>query len=685
MRLNKIIKPFFITLFIPLLIYLYTAPRYPVSFGDSDELTTAGFFLGLPHPPGYPLINFLIHFFTHLPINVTVAFKANLVSIISATLAISVFYLLIKKVASYFFHDTKGVEVIALSLSLFLSFTRGYWTYATVAEVFSLNILFALLIIYLTLELKQKWQNKYFYLFCCIVGMGISHQQLIILFLIPSIILLWNEFKKHLKHILKGVLVIIAIPILLYTLLFLTANQYAPQSWRVGTNLSDIKAYLLREDYASNQTGGAYLSDVINGYNFSALGIYINDIIKQIGLPLLLISLIGIYLSSKLLPKAIFYYLLIIFLFTGPLLGFYLTYPQPPTSPANIAMVTAITQRMYLMSYPLWIIWITFTFFLIFKYKQKLLFLIVLLPIIQFASNIQRQDLASYQLSQNYSHNILLNLPTNAVLACFSDISCFSLRYAQSIDNIRPDISIIPVTAKLQNYSKQQSPQLFNNIYNFNPHRIASIISWALYQQNNVYIAEILPDYIDFMGLDGEAFYLTPKDLVFQITRIPMHKSTDQWQNFTYELDQLKSENLSIQAFKLMLFEQFSKNGTLYARLGLKSEANLYYQKALELEPLNPVVLKLMQDLSKYNGDMEYKNITKPVAFEKVLNLSSGCENNLQCILHYYQIASFINPANLAIRQRLIELYTDLGNIKIAEEENNIITNLLTKNTPTLQ
>ena len=326
---------------------------------------------------------------------------------------------------------------------------------------------------------------------------------------------------------------IIVIPIVLYTTLFLTANQEAPQSWQVNYTFQGIKDYLLRKDYAPNKSNSAYLSDVINNHNFNAFVVYLTDVISQIGFPLFILALIGIYILFSLLPKYAARYLLAIFLLSGPLLGFYLTFPQSPTNPAAIAMVTAITQRMYLMGYPIWILLLILPLLIISKYHKKLIYFMVLFPIIQFAINFRYQNIANYKIVADYSSNILQNLPKEAVLVCFSDISCFSLRYSQSIDQIRQDITIIPVTSKLQNYTAKQSPQLFENIYTRNPQRIGSIISWALYQSKRVYVAEILPDYIEFMGLDGQAFYLIPKDLVFEISKQPTAE-LDKWQNFTF-------------------------------------------------------------------------------------------------------------------------------------------------------
>lgn len=299
----------------------------------------------------------------------------------------------------------------------------------------------------------------------------------------------------------------------------------------------------------------------------------------------------------------------------------------------------------------------------------------VLLPIIQFAINFRYQNIANYKIVADYSSNILQNLPKEAVLVCFSDISCFSLRYSQSIDQIRQDITIIPITPKLQNYAAKQSPKLFENIYARNPQRIGSIISWALYQNRRVYVAEILPDYIEFMGLDGQAFYLTPKDSVFEINKQPIVE-LDKWQNFTFDQQLLDHPNLFTKAFKLILFEQYAKNATLYARSTQKNLATSYYQRALKLKPNDPTISQLLKDLPQYSGDKDYQSQDQAIDSQQIIDKVGLCENNLQCILHFYQLASFTDPTNIPIRQYLLKLYGDIGAKELVEEENEHITQI---------
>jgi hypothetical protein len=71
--------------FVSLLAYLWTlAPT--VTLVDSGEQIVAARFLGVAHPPGFPLYLILAHLFSLIPIG-NIAFRINLASAFFAALA----------------------------------------------------------------------------------------------------------------------------------------------------------------------------------------------------------------------------------------------------------------------------------------------------------------------------------------------------------------------------------------------------------------------------------------------------------------------------------------------------------------------------------------------------------------------------------------------------------------------
>lgn len=119
-------------------VYVFTLhPSVPA--GDSGELITAAWTLGVAHPPGYPLYTLLAHAFASLLPWGEVAFRMNLLSAILHAITVGVVAMTLLTLRA----GTAG----ALAGALALAFAGPFWKYALVAEVFPLNSLFAALLL----------------------------------------------------------------------------------------------------------------------------------------------------------------------------------------------------------------------------------------------------------------------------------------------------------------------------------------------------------------------------------------------------------------------------------------------------------------------------------------------------------------------------------------------------------
>ncbi len=102
---------------------------------DGGELITAAATLGIPHPPGYPLYVVLGKLFSMLPLG-TVALRFNLLSAVCGALAVGVLVLAIGT-----FHGSRVRPPFAAATALLFGFAPLVWSQATVAEVYTLNLL----------------------------------------------------------------------------------------------------------------------------------------------------------------------------------------------------------------------------------------------------------------------------------------------------------------------------------------------------------------------------------------------------------------------------------------------------------------------------------------------------------------------------------------------------------------
>ena len=164
---------------VSLLVYRWTlAPT--VTLVDSGELIVTAHFLGVAHPPGFPLYLTLAHLFSLIPIG-SVAFRINFASAFFAALASGLLTLVVAEfiASTSYLTETrvkKGKKKLALarletdgegqsdwmlnmlpaiSAGLLLAFSRTLWSYATIAEVYTLNTLLIVTILFL----MARWRR----------------------------------------------------------------------------------------------------------------------------------------------------------------------------------------------------------------------------------------------------------------------------------------------------------------------------------------------------------------------------------------------------------------------------------------------------------------------------------------------------------------------------------------------
>ncbi len=150
-------------------VYLHTLTP-TVGFHDSGDMITASYVLGIPHPTGYPLYCLLGKLWmTLLPIG-NIAYRMNLTSALCASLACMIVYFIVLKVEAGLVPAHVGIPnqrngqsqelfphrvIPAAIAALMLAFATTFWEQAIIAEKYTLNALFATLLIFILL----KWQE----------------------------------------------------------------------------------------------------------------------------------------------------------------------------------------------------------------------------------------------------------------------------------------------------------------------------------------------------------------------------------------------------------------------------------------------------------------------------------------------------------------------------------------------
>jgi tetratricopeptide (TPR) repeat protein len=158
-RVNAIIAA--VATLISFIIYRATvAPT--LSFWDCGEFIACAHSLGVPHPPGFPLFILIARLFDLLPIGSDVAYRINLLSVVSSAFAALFAYLIIVRLVSSWYpasDNGRSSQIISYASgfigALFMAFSQTNWNNAVEAEVYGLSMMLLLAIFWLGL----KWHE----------------------------------------------------------------------------------------------------------------------------------------------------------------------------------------------------------------------------------------------------------------------------------------------------------------------------------------------------------------------------------------------------------------------------------------------------------------------------------------------------------------------------------------------
>lgn len=143
-----------------------------VNVGDSAKFQYIGEILGVPHQPGYPQYVLLNHLWTRLPLPLELADKVNLLSAVLAIAAGAFFFVAARAV-------TRGTgPALVAMVSLLLG--RTVWTFATEAEVYSLNLLYLCAVLWAAVRWRQTRSAGWLYLLMALYGLSFGNHLLMI-------------------------------------------------------------------------------------------------------------------------------------------------------------------------------------------------------------------------------------------------------------------------------------------------------------------------------------------------------------------------------------------------------------------------------------------------------------------------------------------------------------------------
>lgn len=407
--------------------------------GDSGDIILASWFGGVAHPPGFPLNNILGWLFTHLPLDSSIAYKANLTAAFLQTGGVVLLFLVLKKLTKDNFASFLGALVLALN--------PLYWLYSHVYEVFQLNIVLLATATYFLFTWKElledKKQNlKYFYLFAFFWGLAVFHHHTSLL-LAPAFLYFVLKVGrsvvfKNLVFLKSGVFFLLGF--LPYVFIPLAAVRETPLNWNDPQTLGNFIRLVLRADYgtftaASFLLGSTFAQKVIQALNYF---LFVKSDFTIVGLMLIIFGMIYSFFRMK----VYFWFLCIAILFSGPLFLVYAGFP------ISNNFYIGLWERFVLTSYFFLAALAGFGFKLVIEkiiaplakgfrskgFSENYIKLVLTLclftyPFALFFVNSPKADLRNFHLGDWLGKDILASAEPSALIFLIGDTALFNTQY----------------------------------------------------------------------------------------------------------------------------------------------------------------------------------------------------------------------------------------------------------------
>ena len=400
-------------------VYAASAPR-TVALEDDGFFILASYFMGVAHPPGYPLHSMLGKLFTLLPFG-SVAYRVHLLSAAFGALSCAALWLCARTLVES--RLAAGLAALALGLS------PAFWSQAIIAEVYTLNAFF--LFTLLALALRGGSLAAMALLF----GLSLANHWPLMLLVAPAFaVLLWPRRQEIFSRI--PVLFLLFLAGLLPYVWMVWRSWYSPIAYYGPIDfLHEIWFVISRQGYAradASPTAGWF--DRVQFMGFMG-----RELLLQFAVVGTALAAAGFWLQWRLWGRLRAAALTIAFVMPSfgllLLLGFdydalhkhlFHVYPLPAYGIAALWLALGFDSlaRRYA--------WRTWT--------RAASATVVLASI--FAAGSLWNLRSSYDWTERYAGAVLRSLPPESSLVMFGDADLGPIAYYHLVENWRPDVTL---------------------------------------------------------------------------------------------------------------------------------------------------------------------------------------------------------------------------------------------------
>lgn len=499
---------------ISLLVYISTSSP-AIYLGDSGEFVTNSFTLGINHRPGYPLYTLLGRLFIMLFFFLKPVFIMNVLSGIFTSVSIAFTYKILREL------DIQ--KIVSFSSSLILAFSLTLWSRSTIAEVYSLNILFTSIALYFYLVFDRTKKIEYYYLMIYIIALGLLQN---LNGVIAAAVLLIFFFATNIHLIKPRVLLtsflIGVVGISIYVYLHYRSTVNPPMDFKNPEGLSNLinylaPGYIVGIATASGESTNSNFSWLVSQIFFKeysyiiilAFGVLVGKIIhKKFLILFLLLFISNIIYNSKSHIKIY-----------GDLDAYFL--PAFYIIVILIALGIANIQKIIIAKSPTLIT------------GTALNAIIVALPIFLFFNNYSLNDRSNYYFGEELGKSMTASLEPNSVLIPQWDEAVNISYYLKYVEKYREDLYLIPPAFLSNEWVNQHYPESFRgkDYSRYDKHQLLSILINS-YREAPIYFSSHLTK-----PVNSTEYKLVPHGIVEKLIKNEESDNDELYHSFTHDYD----------------------------------------------------------------------------------------------------------------------------------------------------
>jgi len=550
--------PHLVVVFVALFgVYAYSAPR-TVTLEDDGLFIMSSYFLGIDHPPGYPLLTLLGKLFTLLPVG-SIALRVHLLSAFFGALTCVALWLVVRALFADAVSAYTGAVLYGLSAT--------FWSQAIIAETYTLNTFFFFCLFYLALVFLATKNLRVLYVFAGVFGLSLANHWPLMLLSTPCLVLLLLPARREVLRASPRMLGIAFVACVLPYLWMVVRSRMDPEISFYGpiSGFESLLFFVSRQGFRHVDVSQS--ADIADKLDYQ--GFLLMEMVRQYTPVGAALAGFGLVQQFRRLNLSTAFALLAGWLGSSLVLGAMLGFDYEP-------LMKAAIRRYPLIPYGILAVWLVLALDALTSRVRRAAAAVrvgtfAALAAVVFLShrdvNVRRDD----TWARDYATAVLESLDKGAVLFVHGDDDSFPIGYMNRVEGFRPDVTLY----------NDEGLLFRNRLFRFDaPDKGRQLSAFVRGSERRIYYASAgLPH--EFSTKDGGLYWEVRKDIPGQrmvfdlsgttrafIDRMETMTSNDPWT--LHQRDTLRRRVMSVLAyFKYYEREVFLSGGlsTYYDRL----------------------------------------------------------------------------------------------------------------------